>query len=343
MLKDIDRGPSFAYRMLAASISHNVFNILDGIIEINSDRWKQEVSQEDFKVTTCDMALAEFKKRPSRKRFEEYEHWLKIRMQHDLAISNYQQVDDLLRKLKKQLKTLVESYYLKLNRVMSTLIRTFDENKKALASQETLPVKSVLAKPIITFSEISNILNNEIRKLNITDVFNTLVVAMIENEDSWIQEKKEKIASFISDFFVNHVFDSFAKKSVSELLIEKYNFNSLSEVFYKDLVDKLYSTEIEPLVSISEQFLFIFNPCIVNNDSLTKKIVLVIPHDKWCVDATNTFHTIISSEHNRISAFCVGGVFPIGSYEHSKEYDKCYQYHIRQVGLHLYEPRFSET
>ena len=235
MLKDIDRGPSFAYRMLAASISHNVFNILDGIIEINSDRWKQEVSQEDFKVTTCDMALAEFKKRPSRKRFEEYEHWLKIRMQHDLAISNYQQVDDLLRKLKKQLKTLVESYYLKLNRVMSTLIRTFDENKKALASQETLPVKSVLAKPIITFSEISNILNNEIRKLNITDVFNTLVVAMIENEDSWIQEKEEKIASFISDFFVNHVFDSFAKKSVSELLIEKYNFNSLSEVFYKDL------------------------------------------------------------------------------------------------------------
>lgn len=68
VLRDIKRGPIFAYRMIAASASHNLLNIVDGLIADNNSRWNQEAAQTDLRQGDYDNAKADFDNRRRRKR-----------------------------------------------------------------------------------------------------------------------------------------------------------------------------------------------------------------------------------------------------------------------------------
>ena len=344
VLIDINRGPSFAYRMLAASTSHNLFNIIDGVIEINANRWKQEAAQEELRVTAYDMALAEFKRKPSKKRFEEYEHSLKNRMQHDLAMSNYQQMEDLLRKLKKQLETLAENYYLKLDRVMSTLIRTFDENKKALASEEeTLRVKSTFAVPMMTVSELSKTLDERIRKLNIPNVLNAFVSAMVSNEDTWIQENERNISKFVINFFVNNLFRDFAGRTITEFLEDKYGLDSKAGNIYEQLTNQVYDEYIDPLTQHAKP-LFYFNNTIWDSDQINSLAYVSVPTTATAIvsaaerkeKADSTWRVKKSALTDRIFVMYSACVLPFSSYNNVKNYEELYN-NGNKTGIHYYE------
>ena len=344
-LKDIDRGPSFAYRMLAASTSHNVFNIIDGIIEINSNRWKQEAAQEELRVTTYDMALAEFNRKPSRRRFDEYEHSLKIRMQHDLAMSNYQQMDDLLRTVKKQLEALAENYYLKLDRVMSTLIRTFNENRKALASEEqTLRVKSNFAKPMMTVSDLSKTLDEQIRRLNIPNVLNAFVSAMVSNEDTWIQENERTISKFVINFFVNNLFSNFAGRTITEFLEDKYGLDSSAGNVYEQLTNHVYDDYIDPLTQQAKP-LFYFNNTIWDSDQINSLAYVSVPTTATAIvsaaerkqNADATWRVKKSALTDRIFVMYSACVLPFSSYNNASNYESKYEANSNKIGVHYYE------
>ena len=109
IIRDIQYGPIFAYKMLAASESHNFLNIIDGLIKDNLVRKGQEQQQSELRQKDYETAKFDFENRHRRslldndeKRFNDYQFYLMTLEQQKLGVDVYDNLDQFLRMFRKQ-------------------------------------------------------------------------------------------------------------------------------------------------------------------------------------------------------------------------------------------------
>ena len=127
-------------------------------------------------------------------------------------------MDDLLINLRKQIVHVTANRYIKLQRVMETLLNTFKENRDLLQSEKALYTKSTFAVPMMTIDELKPSLDEEIARLNISGMLDAFMTLLADNESAWIGEDPSKITRLVTDFFVNTAFSGFADRSITSFL-----------------------------------------------------------------------------------------------------------------------------
>ncbi len=344
ILKDITTGPIFAYRMISAAESHNLLNIIDGLIQENTSRWNQEAAQNDLRTRDYEGAKSDFENRTRRKfadndekRFNDYEYYLMILQQHFLAVSVYEKLNRLLRDFRKQISDASAGYYIKLSRVMETLINTFKENRDALASEKIMQSSSSFSIPMMTIAELKKPLDEEIEKINVRGMMDTFMQLLIDNETEWILEDENKVTKLVTKFFVETAFEGFANRTITSFLKDKYDLDNdeqLANRVYEDWM-KLLTAKASPL--------FYFNGSIWRESQTSKLAFLSIPTSsspikaaaKKMYDTDPLWRTKESALTDRIYVMCSACALPLSSYNNCEEYEAAF-FSTTDAGRHYY-------
>ena len=346
---DIDKGPIFAYKMLSASESHNLLNKIDGLIEENKNRWGQEAYQRNFRILEYECARLDFENRRNhkflvndKKRFSDYEFYLRYLEQHKLMVGIYEKLDDVLTKLRKQIEDSTAGYYIRLYRVMETLINSFKENKKALESEKTIENSDGFTIPMMTIGELKLSLDEEIENINIPNMLGAFMRLLLDNEKSWMDEDESKITKLVTGFFVNNVFGNFANKTITAFLRDKYG-NPTDEV----LTNKIFNEWMIKLTDKAEP-LFPYNE--IWGEARTSKLAyLSVPTISVPIQAAarkmleqNCLWQIKETDlTDRISAIVTHCALPLCSYRGYEMYERaCFA--SSEVGRHYYEGKAVE-
>ena len=346
---DIDKGPIFAYKMLSASESHNLLNKIDGLIEENKNRWGQEAYQRNFRILEYECARLDFENRRNhkflvndKKRFSDYEFYLRYLEQHKLMVGIYEKLDDVLTKLRKQIEDSTAGYYIRLYRVMETLINSFKENRNALESEKTIENSDGFTIPMMTISELKSSLDAEIENINIPNMLNAFMKLLLDNEKSWMDEDESKITKLVTGFFVNNAFGNFANKTITAFLRDKYG-NPTDEV----LTNKIFNEWMIKLTDKAEP-LFPYNE--IWGEARTSKLAyLSVPTMSVPIRAAarnmleqNCLWQIKETDlTDRISAIVTHCALPLCSYRGYEMYERaCFA--SSEVGRHYYEGKAVE-
>ena len=340
---DIDKGPIFAYKMLSASESHNLLNKIDGLIEENKNRWGQEAYQSTFRKKDYEEAKSDFENRHRRKfldndqkRFNDYEFYLRCLEQHKLMVGIYEKLDDVLTKLRNQIYDSTAGYYIKLYRVMETLINSFKENRKALESGNTIENRDGFTIPMMTVGELKPSLDAEIENINIPNMLYSFMKLLLDNESSWMDEDESKIVKLVTDFFVNEAFGNFANKTITAFLRDKYG-NPTDEV----LTNKIFNEWMKKLTDKAAP-LFPYNN--IWWEARTSKLAyLSVPISGLIQVAARKMHEqnclwqIKETDlTDRISSIVTHCALPLCSYRGYEMFEKEYL-KLMNPGLHIYE------
>lgn len=350
ILRDINRGPMYAYGMLSAAQSHNLLNIIDGLIAENTAKWEQEGAQTDLRTRDYEKAKDDFDKRRRRslldtdqKRFNDYEYYLMLLEQHKLYMEVYYRFDSVLKEFRSQLRDIAVSYYLKLSRVVSNLIDTFRENKMALASENAIRTSNTFVTPMMTISEIKGALDEEIKNIDIPNMLEAFMSQLIENPDVWMAERESKIVRFVKNFFVEVAFADFAHRTITEYLRDKYEARSGENVSDEQLKEYVYNDWMRPLISRANP-LFPFNTNIWRV-GFTDKIAFIsypissAPIKAAAEDANVNLNWNIkgSALTDRITVICCACALPLSAYSNCATYGEMYFSSVQTSGRHLYE------
>ena len=272
ILRDINRGPIYAYRMVAASQSHNFLNIIDGLIEENRAKWEQEGLQTDLRESNYEGAKSDFDNRRRRslfdndaKRFADYEFNLMVLEQHKLYMNIYSKLDGVLRDFRSQLVDITASYYIKLARVLETLINTFAENRESLRNPASMKTDNSFAIPMMTIEELKKSLDAEIATLNIPGLLDAFMVELVNNPDEWIMEDENKITKMVTKFFADTAFNGFTNRTITSFLKDIYENKYGSKITDEQLTNYVYYEWIITLTDKARP-LFAFNGCVWPED-----------------------------------------------------------------------------
>ncbi len=351
VIRDINRGPIYAHRMLSAAQSHNLLNIIDGLQKENTTRMNEEAEQSKLRIEDYENAKSDFDNRHRRslldndeKRFNDYEYYLQLLEQHKLAMKIYGSMSTVLATFRSQVVAITASYYLKLRRVMETLLNTFTENRNALQSERSLRMKKAFDIPMMTIEELKPSLDAEINKMDIPGMMSTFMEVLVDpkNESAWLSEDAGKITRLVTDFFVKTAFYNFAERSITNFLKDKYEVTygpitdeQLSNLIYEDWM-KLLTGKASPL--------FHFNSGVWTEDQTSKLAFLSFPTISSPIrtaaermHTTNPLWGLKESElRDRIFVMCSACGLPLSAYNNCTEYETDY-YRSKAVGRHYYE------
>ena len=345
LIRNINYGPMFAYGLVSAARSHNLLNVIDGLIQENNSRWDQEAAQTSLRQEDYDRAKSDFDNRRKRslfdtdaKRFGDYEYYLMLAEQHKLAMSCYEKLDQVLDVFRKQLEELTASYYIKLSRVVDTLVNTFKENRDALASEKILQAKDAFSIPMMTIAELKNTLDAEIEKINVPGMLDAFMRLFLENEDTWLGEDENKITKMVNTFFVKTAFGDFANRTITSFLKDKYGISNDAQ-----LANKIYNEWMKKLTAKASP-LFYFNNGIWSENQTSKLAFVSIPESSAPIKAAAaqlyntdpTWGTKDSALTDRIFVMCSACTLPLSAYNNCAEYEKNY-FSSTDVGRHYYE------
>ena len=347
---DIDKGPIFAYKMLSASESHNLLNKIDGLIEENKNRWGQEAYQSTFRSKDYEGAKSDFENRRNhnlfdndQKRFSKYEFYLGCLEKHKLMVGIYEKLDYVLTKLRKQIQDSTAGYYIKLYRVMETLINSFKENRKALESEKTIENSDGFTIPMMTIGELKPSLDEEIENINIPNMLDAFMKLLLDNEKSWMDEDESKITKLVTGFFVNNAFGNFANKTITAFLRDKYG-NPTDEV----LTNRIFDEWMKKLTSKATP-LFCYDNANWQESNTGKLAYLSVPTVSSPIKAAanmmynenNLWEIKQTDLTDRIYVMCSGCALPLCSYRGYEMYEKaCFA--SKEVGRHYYEGKDVE-
>lgn len=348
IIRDIDRGPIFAYRLLSAAESHNLLNIIDGLLKENESRKTEEALQGKLRSSDHESARRNFEDRASslfgnQKRFGDYEYYLGLDEQHKLAGKLYDKMDDLLINLRKQIVHVTANRYIKLQRVMETLLNTFKENRDLLQSEKALYTKSTFAVPMMTIDELKPSLDEEIARLNISGMLDAFMTLLADNESAWIGEDPSKITRLVTDFFVNTAFSGFADRSITSFLKDKYEGQRGEELTDGQLANLIYEDWMKLLTGRASP-LFYFNSSVWKEADTSKLAFLSFPAISGPIksaaiqmNATSQMWGLKESAlTDRIYVMCSACGLPLSSYNNCTEYEEMY-FSTKAYGRHYYE------
>lgn len=335
-IRSIECGPVYAYRMLEAARSHNLLNVIDGLIEINTNRWNQEKFQDRY--GEYEMARDDFRRKPNKKKYEVYEWRIEILEKQKRSLALYEQMDKLLKKLRSQVEKVTAGYYLILQRVVGNLLDTFKANNDALETGKGIMTTNDFAEPLMTIEEVRPKLDQLLETINPAGMMDMLMGVFLDNESEWIQEDENAIAKLVNDFFVNTAFHDFANRSITSFLGDKYNTNN-----YDLITNSLYQDYIKELAEKAKP-LFAFNTTVWD-DSHTGKIgfISVPTGAEPVVNAAKKLNTVSplfavkeSALKDRIYLMQTACALPLGSYKKCMDYENAY-FASLQAGRHYYE------
>ena len=286
LICNINYGPMFAYDLVSAARSHNLLNVIDGLIQENSSRWDQETAQTSLRQEDYDRAKSDFDNRRKRslfdtdaKRFGDYEYYLMLLQQHRLAIGCYEKLDQVLNVFRKQLEERTAAYYFKLNHICETLVNTFKENRDTLAREETAQAKDGALIPLMTIAELKKTLDAEIEKINVPGMLDAFMRLFLENEDTWLGEDENKITKMVNTFFVKTAFGDFANRTITSFLRDKYGISNDAQ-----LANKIYNEWMKKLTAKASP-LFYFNNGIWSENQTSKLAFVSIPESSAPIKA----------------------------------------------------------
>ena len=345
LVRNINYGPMFAYGLVSAAKSHNLLNIIDGLIQENTSRWDQESAQTSLRREDYDRAKDDFDNRRKRnlfdndaKRFGDYEYYLMLFEQHKLAMKCYTKLDEVLNLFRKQLEELTAAYYIKLNRVCDTLISTFKENRDALASEKIMQAKGAFSIPMMTIAELKNSLDAEIEKINVPGMLDAFMRLFLEKEEAWIAEDENKIAKLVNTFFVETAFGNFADRTITAFLKDKYGITDDAQ-----LANKIYTEWMKKLTAKASP-LFYFNTSVWREDQTAKLAFVSVPSSSNPILAAarqmesvdETWAPKESALTDRIFVMCSACALPLSAYSNCAEYElACFS--SEATGRHYYE------
>lgn len=352
ILRDIKRGPIYAYRMFAASESHNFLNIVDGLIAENTSRWNQEAAQSDLRLSDYETAKRDFENRTRRsmfdkdeKRFNDYEYYLMLLEQHKLTMQVYERLNTVLTGFRQQVVDFTAAYYIKLYRVMDTLINTFAENRSALANPQMLQNNNDFDIPMMTIQELKPTLDAEIARIDIPNMLDSFVVLLLNHEDDWIMEDANKITRLVRDFFVTTAFQNFANKTITSFLTDKYQNKFGGLVTNAQLTNYIYNDWMKMLTDKASP-LFYFNSSIWKESETSKLAFISFPNASAPIQAAaQQMHNTSqlwglkdSALTDRIFVMCSACGLPLGAYNNCTEYEQMF-FSAKNAGRHYYEGR----
>lgn len=342
---DLERGPIFAHRLISAAESHSLLNIIDGLIEENNSRWNQEAAQTDERFRDYETAKSDFENRRKRsffdtdeKRFNDYEYYLMLVEQHKLAMAIYEKYGNALDEFRKQVVEVTASYYIKLARVMETLIQTFKENRDALASESVIQSATSFSVPMMTIAELKKSLDTEIEKVNIPSMLDSFMRLFVDQSDVWITEDENKISKLVTNFFVETAFNGFANRTITEFLKDKYGITNDEQ-----LSNKIYQEWMKPLTAKASP-LFYFNGSIWKESQTSKIAFVSIPTSSAPIKAAaqmmyntnNVWNIKDSALTDRIYVMSSACALPLSAYNNCEEYETaCFS--APESGRHYYE------
>ena len=347
---DINKGPIFAYKMLAAAETHNLLNKIDGLIAENKSRWDQEAAQSDLRIRDYEGARSDFEKRRNRKimdtdskRFSDYEFYLRCLEQHKLALSIYEQLSTVLSKLREQIEYVTGNYYIKLYRVMETLIESFKENKNALENQRAIVNNDGFTIQMMTISELKPSLDAQIEHINIPNMLDAFMKLLLNNESSWMDEDESKITKLVTGFFVNEAFGSFANKTITAFLKDKYG-NPTDEVLANNIFNEWMKT-----LTAKATPLFCYDNANWSEDKTGKLAYLSVPEvsapiqsaARMMFEQNNLWQVKTTKLTDRIYVMSSGCALPLCSYKGYESFEKaCFE--SNENGRHYYEGKEVE-
>lgn len=352
IIRDFNRGPIYAYRMVAVSQSHNFLNIIDGLIMENNARRNLEDLQTELRESYYEGAKSDFDNCRRRtlmdtdtKRFADYEFYLKALEQHKLHMYILSKLDDLLRQFRAQLTEITASYYVKLVRVMETLLNTFAENKEALKNPAVMLKKAPCVIPIVTIEDIEETLDSEIAKIDAPGLFSDFMSEVLNNQDDWITDNENKIAAGVTRFFSETAFPGFADRTVASFLKDKYG----NEIDDKQLSNIIYNEWIRGLDE-KTRLLFCFDSEIWPEESTGKISIISIPAGSAEIKSAAEKMTGLNpvydlseySAKDRVTALVTAVGFPISAYINCEQYEGSY-FACNNPGIHYYEGQPNPT
>ena len=343
ILRDLNRGPIYAYRMVLASQSHNLLNVIDGLIAENEARWTDEAAQNNIRRTDYEYSKDEFDRRPNKKHFAAYEYYLMLFEQHKLSIEAYSRLKDTLAAFKRQLEDVTAYYYIKLARVMETLINTFKENRDALANVNRINTGDSFTIPMMTINELKKTLDAQIEKVNIPNMLDSFMSLLVNNEDSWISEDENKIARLVNGFFVKMAFSDFANRTITRFLKDKYENKYGGIISDEQLTNYIYNDWMKTLTA-SANPLFYFDSSIWSESMTSKLAFLSFPESSDPIkQAAERMHAKSklwglkeSALTDRIFVMSSAVGLPLSSYSNCAEYERNF-FSAKAAGRHYYE------
>ena len=336
-IRSLEYGPMYAYRMLEAARSHNLLNVIDGLIEINTNRWNQEKFQDRY--GEYEAARDEFSRSSilaRRRRYEEYVYRLEILEKHKLALFHYEQMDRVLRTLRSQMQKAAAEYYCILARVIGNLLETAEENRRFL--EVGIRNTNGSGEPLITLEEMKPKLDQLLESINPASMMEILIGVFLDNESEWIQEDENAIAKMMNEFFANTAFHDFVNRSITNFLADKYNTNNREII-----TDRLYE---EYMKELTEQVkpLFAFNTAVWDASQTGKAGVISVPIEATPVvnaaerlyESSFLYEVEESALKGRIYLKRISCGFPLCTHEKINEYEELYYSSPIPSGLHSY-------
>lgn len=341
----LEYGPTFAYGMLDAAKSHNMLNIVDGLIEENNQRWNQEAAQTNLREREYEAARSTFEQRKNRKlfdtdasRFEEYEFRLQNLIQHRLFMERYAKLDEVLKLFRKQVEELTATYYIKLNRVFETLVNSFKENRDALASEKIMQSTNSFAIPMMTIAELKKPMDEQIEKINVPGMLDAFMRLLLDHPEAWLAEDENKIAKLVNKFFVETAFGDFSSRTITVFLKDKYGITDDAQ-----LTNKVYNDWMKKLTAKASP-LFYFDKSVWDETQSSKLAFVSVPESSAAIKAAaNQMNTVDATwqvkESNltdRIFVMCSACALPLSSYSNCSEYEHAF-FSSPDNGRHYYE------
>ena len=345
ILKDVNRGPIYAYGMLEAAVSHNLQNIIDGLLEENKARYKEESIQKRYEE--YEEARQNFENRRKRKgvtfdsdekRFEEYKFRLEKLEKHNLILDMYKQLETVLTTVKKQITNVADMYYQRLSRIMTNLIETFHDNCKALEIDSALKNIPDFCMPMMTVKELKPVLDAEIAKVSVSDMMHEFMELFVTNEEDWITEDEVKISKLVTAFFVEKAFSDFTNRTVTSFLRDQGQKVGL-------VTDVQLAEGICGIMKYAERRAipqFCFNSHIWHKAMTSGSSYLCIPKGSLPIQlAAGKIHSgggYISTIKDQIYNICTVCGFPLSSYYDCEKLEKeFFSISIGEAGKHYYE------
>lgn len=279
LIRNIDYGPMFAYKMLCSAKGHNLIALIDALIMENNMRWDQEDAQYAVRLEDYERAKDEFDSRKKRnlfdndaKRFANYEHTLMLLEQHKMKMECYRELNDVLTQFRMQIGEKAKRQYGKLATIMSNLLDTFEENRNRLRSDELERNNSASSRlELVTIGDLKKTLDAEIENLNVPRMYDAFMRRMLADEEIWIDEDENKVTEFVSEFSINIAFVGFSSRTITSFLKDKYGIADDNQ-----LANTIYNKYMEPLTAKAKP-LFCFSSEVWREEISYKQNILSVP------------------------------------------------------------------
>ena len=242
VVRDPNRGPLYAAKILFGSDKKNLINVISGISSNLKDLRDEAYFNIDLSVKAVKNARAKYNDRPkfdlgSRKKkilFQELLMAIRNDMGRRCEYERYKYLCEALDTAKTQLLDLYKEFFAKYADVILDLKKVFEANKLAIAELQDVSSDPFML-PLFKISEVRNTLDAEVDKLGIDTAIEEFNNAFYQDAyEIWHTGNEDKISRWISKYM------SEAFRQYIELSLDDHIRN-----LYPDLAE---DEDVSPLV-----------------------------------------------------------------------------------------------